>query len=101
MRNAAQEPRGENGNEGGETKGGARNKERVRGRDACFAVQSGRRERGFLSLAVKEITRDVIVPLRSPTWSTLRCSHGYGNALAGGYGTWSESCLEMGVFEGR
>lgn len=33
-------------------------------------MQTRRRKRGFLSLAVKETARDVIVPLRSPTWST-------------------------------
>lgn len=45
-------------------------RERERMRDACFTVQARRRERGFLGLAVKETARDVIVPLRSPTWST-------------------------------
>jgi len=45
-------------------------REREKMRDACFTVQARRRKRGFLGLAVKETARDVIVPLRSPTWST-------------------------------
>lgn len=54
------------------TKAGEGNKEREReGQKDCFAVKAGRRkDRGFLSLAVKETARDVTVPLRSPTWST-------------------------------
>lgn len=38
--------------------------------DACFAVPSGHGKRDFLGLAVEKTARDVIVPLRSPTWST-------------------------------
>lgn len=51
---------------------GEREKARARAREneRCFTVQARRRERGFLGLAVKETARDVIVPLRSPTWST-------------------------------
>lgn len=57
MRNAAREPRGENLRER-VTKGET---ERARNRERNFSSATQ---------AVEETTRDVIVPLRTPTWST-------------------------------
>lgn len=96
MRNAVREPRGEIEKE----REAGREKERER---SLLAVQVGRRERGFLGLAIEETARDVISAVAIASVldeRTLRRGHGYGNALAKGYGTSSGIVPRNGTLEG-